>query len=87
MHLMLSFPSQTHLNSSEFYCVIGRVSSGSEVKNLPANAGDTGLIPGSERSPGGGNSKPLQYSCLKKFHGQRSLVGYSSRGLKETDTT
>ena len=37
------------------------------VKNPPANAGDTrdaGLIPGSGRSPGGGNGNPLQYSCL-----------------------
>ena len=35
------------------------------VKNPPANAGEAGLIPGSERSPGGGNGNPLQYSCLK----------------------
>ena len=38
------------------------------VKNLPANAGDTedmGLTPGSERSPGGGNGNPLQYSRLE----------------------
>ena len=38
------------------------------VKNLSANAGearDAGLIPGSERSPGGGNGSPLQYSCLE----------------------
>ena len=37
------------------------------VKNPPANAGDSGdagLIPGSGRSPGGGNGNPLQYSCL-----------------------
>ena len=34
------------------------------VKNLPANAGDTGSIPGLERSPGEGNGNPLQYSCL-----------------------
>ena len=34
------------------------------VKNLPANAGDPGLIPGSGRSPGEGNGNPLQYSCL-----------------------
>ena len=36
-------------------------------KNLPANAGDmrdAGSIPGSGRSPGGGNSNLLQYSCL-----------------------
>ena len=38
------------------------------VKNLPANAGDvrnTGLIPGSGRSPGVGNGNPLEYSCLE----------------------
>ena len=37
------------------------------VKNLPANAGDAGdvgLIPGLERSPGEGNGNPFQYSCL-----------------------
>jgi len=35
------------------------------VKNLPANAGDTGSIPGSGRSPGGGHGNPVQYSCLE----------------------
>ena len=41
---------------------------GSGVKNPPVNAagtGDMGLIPGSGRSPGGGNGNPLQYSCLE----------------------
>ena len=41
---------------------------GAVVKNLPANAGDagdTGSILGSGRSPRGGNGYPLQYSCLK----------------------
>ena len=33
------------------------------VENPPANAGDTGLIPGLGRFSGGGNSNPLQYSC------------------------
>ena len=37
---------------------------GSVVKNLPANAGDAGSIPGLERSLGGGNGNPLQYSSL-----------------------
>ena len=36
---------------------------GSAVKNLCASAGDTGVIPGMERSPGVGNGNPLQYSC------------------------
>ena len=38
---------------------------GSVVKNLPANAGDMGLIPGSRRSPEEENGNPLQYSCLE----------------------
>ena len=37
---------------------------GSVVKNLPASAEDTGLIPGLGRSPGEGNGNPLQYFCL-----------------------
>ena len=37
---------------------------GSVVKNLPANAGDSGSILGLGRSPGEGNGKPFQYSCL-----------------------
>ena len=36
----------------------------SVVKTLPANAGGSSLIPGSGRSPGEGNSNPLQYYCL-----------------------
>ena len=36
----------------------------SVVKNPPANAGDTGMIPGPGRSPKEGNSNPLKYSCL-----------------------
>ena len=35
------------------------------VKNPPANARDAWFIPGLRRSPGEGNGKPLQYSCLK----------------------
>ena len=37
---------------------------GSVVKNLPANAGNTGSIPGSGRSPADGFGNPLRYSCL-----------------------
>ena len=39
------------------------------VKNLPANAGDTSLIPGSGRSPGLGNGNLLQYSFLDNSMG------------------
>ena len=34
-------------------------------KESASNAGDLGLIPGLERSPGEGNGNPLQYSCLE----------------------
>ena len=37
----------------------------SDGKESACNAGDSGLIPGSGRSPGEGNSNPLQYSCLE----------------------
>ena len=56
------------------------------VKSLPADAGDMDLTPGQERSPGGGNGNPLQYSCLES-HGQRSLADYSPQGCKELDMT
>ena len=51
--------------------------SGSAGKESACNAGEPGWIPGSGRSPAEGNGKPLQYSCLGKSHGQKSLVGYS----------
>ena len=37
------------------------------VKNLPANEGDIGSIPGLGRSCGEVNGNPLQYSCLENF--------------------
>ena len=59
---------------------------GSVVKNLLANAGDKGLILRSGRSPGVGSGN---HSIILpgKFHGQRSLVGYSPWGHKELDKT
>ena len=60
------------------------------VENPPAKAGDAkdaGSIPGLGRSPGGGNGNPLSVFLLGKFHGQRSLAGYSPWGHKESDMT
>ena len=56
------------------------------VKNPYANAGDLrdeGSIPELGRSPREGNGNPLQYSCLEKSHGPRSLAGYSPWGLQK----
>ena len=49
-----------------FHCLGVGFPGGSVIKNLPANAGDGGLIPGSGRSLGEGNGNPLQYSYLGK---------------------
>ena len=60
------------------------------VKKPPANAGDTrdaGLIPGLERSPGGRNGKPLQYSCLEKPMDRGAWQARGHRVAKELDTT
>ena len=56
------------------------------VKASACNVGDLGSIPGLGRLPRGGHGNPLQYSCLKNPHGQRSLAGYSPCGHKELDT-
>ena len=60
---------------------------GSDGKKSACNVGDLGLIPGLERSSEGGHGNPLQHSRLENPHGQRSLVGYSSWGHRESDMT
>ena len=65
---------------------------GSVGKESPCNARDTGdasSIPESGRSPGGGNGSILGTPVFLpgKSQGQRSLVGYSPWGCKESDTT
>ena len=74
---------------AEFLCthVQGDFPGGSDGKASAYNAGDLGSIPGSGRSPGQGNRNPLQYSCLEKSHGWRSLVDYSPWGRKELEMT
>ena len=46
-----------------------------------------GLDPWVRKSPGRGHGNLLQYSCLEKSHGQRSLVGHSLLGCKELAVT
>ena len=57
------------------------------VKNRPANAGDSGLIPESGRSPGEGNGYPLQYSCLENSMGRGAWWTTAHGVAKESDTT
>ena len=59
--------------------------SGKESAFNAGNTDDASLIPGSGRSPGGGNSNPLQYSCLDNSMDrgpQRVIV----HGVEESDT-
>ena len=60
------------------------------VENPSANAGDirdTGLIPGSGRSPGEGNGNPLQCSCLGNPTGRGAWWATVHGVTKEWDTT
>ena len=53
-------------NINLFICILTYgFPGGSVVKNLPADAGNTSLVPGLGRSPGGGQGNPLQYSGLE----------------------
>ena len=55
------------------------------VKNPPAM--QETWVRSLQRSPGGGQGNPLQYSCLENPRGQRSLAGYRPWGCKESDMT
>ena len=68
-----------------YFCFPG----GSDSKESACSVGDLASIPGSGRSPGGGNGKLLQYTCLENLMdwGWRSLVGCSPLGHKESGMT
>ena len=61
---VFSNESALHIRWPKYWGFLG-LPGGSEVKASASNAGDPGSIPGSGRSPGEGNGKPLQYSCLE----------------------
>ena len=60
---------------------------GSDGKESACHAGDPGLIPELGRSPEGGKWLPNPVFLPGEFYGQRSLVGYSPWGRRESDTT
>ena len=73
-----------------FFCAPQSFPGDSVVKNLPANAGDSGdviLIPELERSPGEGKGNSIQYSCLENPM-ERGAWRATVHGVtKELDTT
>ena len=69
--------------SKDYKCFPG----GSVVKNLPANGGDVGSIPGLGRSPGDGNGNPIQHSFLENPMDRRASQATVHGVIKESDTT
>ena len=65
--------SSERLNIHFQSCKDSDLPGGSASEESACNPGDLGLIPGLGRSPEEGNGNQLQYSCLEKSHGQRSL--------------
>ena len=55
------------------------------VKNLPADTGDAGSVPGLGRSPGVGNGNPLQYSCLENSM-DRGIWSATVHGVAKSQT-
>ena len=66
---------------------VGSFPGGLVVKNSPTNVGDAGWIPGSGRLTWRRKWQPSLVLFPGKSHGQRSQVGYSPWGHKESDTT
>ena len=75
------------LHNQFLFCFFMGFPGGSVVKDMPANAGDSGLILGSERSPGEGNGNPRQYSCLENPMDRGSWWAALHGVAKDLDTT
>ena len=58
---------------------------GSVVKNLPANARDTDLIPGSGRSPGKGNGRILTWEIMERGAWQAAVYGVTKSRIQLSD--
>ena len=69
-----------------FWLSLEKFLCGSDGKESAYNAGDSGSIPRSERSPGEGNGNPLQYSGLENSM-DRGTWEATVHGVAESDTT
>ena len=79
-------PGPKHQGLGKSFLLMG-FPDASNGKESTHNAGDSGLILGSGRFPGGGPANPFQYSCLENPHGQKSLASHSPQGHRESGTT
>ena len=67
--------------------ILGGFPSGSDGKEYACNAGEPGLDPWVKKIPWRSEQLPNSSILAWRIHGWRSLVGYSSWGCKEKDTT
>ena len=72
---------------SLFFKLFNKVYIMAQTVESTCNVGDSGSIPVSGRSPGGGHGNQLQCSCLQNPDRQRSLVGCSPWGRKVSNMT
>ena len=83
-NVILDFTASRTVNNNCLF--IRGFPGGSDGKESSYSAGDLGLIPGSGRSPGEGNSNPLQYACLENPM-DRGAWRATVHGVTKTDTT
>ena len=79
--------SQTRLSDWTELNPQGRVPQWLSCEESACNAGDAGLVPWSGQYPGGGNGKPLQYSCWDNPMNRRAWQAIVHRFTKELDMT
>ena len=89
MHLLMGMRAGTTILENNFAIPNKHVGfpGGSVVKNLPANTGDMGTIPGLGRLPVEGNGNRLQYSCLGKPMDRGAWWATVHGVAKELDTS
>ena len=82
-HLM-KYINSIHIGKNQTIILV--FPGGADGKESACNVGDPGSIPGSGRSPGGGNGNPLQCSCLENPM-DRGAWRVTFHGIAESDMT